>query len=629
MPSNKADSEGGNDRLLDRRTAIKAIGAGSVAAMLGVVPGSAAARTTVDLGAEGLSEGDTIDPYLNEYFTSGNEVLVPPGTYQWNGGGFPGTDIGDAALRGDGGMVKLDAGDGWTHTPDCYASSGTVLVENIQILGQVGGSSSDPSDRGRFSFGASSSSAKCVVRNFVMRDGSVADTWGQGIYIGSDHVGEVVFDGVDIRGMNNNGIYTGGSAKGPVHWKNCFFKNNNIANIRMATDGSSVKNCVVLVDAATDAPTNNMRGIWVREGGDNMTVDNSDVYYAYSGSGSGNPISVKPRDGSGSGQFGTVRVYNETDNSAIRHVGGDWSGNTAHVTGSGDRSAPSYFANVYTGSDATKARKSLDETNTGTGSDTNTEETQTDLPNSLTIEGTGYTEPVEYVFSVSEAVEKGPNGDSDDTINDTTVDGVVGGTDDFNFAGEVTAFDMSGSGTVYINGEQVDPSTLGSSGDSGSTDSGSTGDGSTSDGSTSDGSTSDDSTSDSSTTDSSTTDSSTSDGSTSDGSTDSDSTTDSTTTDSSSTDSSTAELGKTLTIDGTQSQGIAGYSASVSGDIARDEEQSTIKEGGSPWDTIEDDVAGSEAVGMVGYGKDVYRFSGQLENIDLRGEAVVTLDYDN
>lgn len=607
MPSNKADSEGGNARLLNRRTAIKALGAGSVAAVLGLVPGSAAARTTVDLGAKGLSEGDTIDPYLDKHFTSGNEVVVPPGTYNWNGGGFPGTDISDAALRGDGGMVKLDAGDGWTHTPDCYASGGTVLVENVQILGKVGGSSSDPSDRGRFSFGASSSNAKCVVRNFVMADGSVADTWGQGIYIGSAHTGELVFDGVDIRGMNNNGIYTGGSAKGPVHWKNCFFKNNNIANIRMATDGSSVKNCVVVVDAATNAPTNNMRGIWVREGGSNMTVDNSDVYYAYSGSSSGTPISVQPRDGSGSGQFGTVRVYNETSNSAIRHAGGDWSGNTAHITGSGDSSVPTYFANVYTGSDAKKARKSLDETNTGTGSDANTDSStdeQTDLPNTITIEGDGYNNVAEYVFSVSDAVEKGPNGDSNDTINDTSVDGVVGGTDDFNFAGEITAFDLTGSGTVYVNGEQTDPATLGSS------------DGSSSDGSTSDGSSTTDSTTDSSTSDGSTTDSSSGDGST-DGSQTSDG----------STGDSSGELTKSLIFDGTQSKGICGYSAEVSGDIVRDEERSTVKNGGNPWDTVEDDVSGSQVVGMVGYGTDVYRFSGHLKDVDIRGEAVVNIEY--
>jgi len=359
MPSNQADGEGSNGRLLNRRTAVKAIGAGSVAAILGLVPGTAAARTQVNLGAKGLSEGDIIDPYLNEHFTSGTDVIVPPGTYKWNGGGFPGTDISDAALRGDGGMVKLDAGDGWTHTPDCYAAGGTVLVENIQILGKVGGSSSDPSDRGRFSFGASSADAKCIVRNFVMADGSVADTWGQGIYIGSDHVGEVVFDGLDIRGMNNNGVYTGGSAEGPVHWRNCYFKNNNIANIRMATDGSSVKNCVVVIDDATNAPTNNMRGIWVREAGDDMTVVDSDVHYSHSGSGAGAPIAVEPSGGGGSGTFGKVRIYNETDKRALAHESGEWYGNVAHVTGSGDESTPDYFSTVYTGSEATMARTSL------------------------------------------------------------------------------------------------------------------------------------------------------------------------------------------------------------------------------------------------------------------------------
>jgi len=37
--------------------------------------------TTVNLGNEGLSEGEAIDSYLENYWNSGTHVQIPGGTY--------------------------------------------------------------------------------------------------------------------------------------------------------------------------------------------------------------------------------------------------------------------------------------------------------------------------------------------------------------------------------------------------------------------------------------------------------------------------------------------------------------------------------------------------------------------
>ncbi|WP_248517013.1 hypothetical protein [Salinarchaeum laminariae] len=94
--------------------------------------------------------------------------------------------------------------------------------------------------------------------------------------------------------------------------------------------------------------------------------------------------------------------------------------------------------------------------------------TEEPLPNGLSITGGSIDSPTEYAFSVSDALAEGANANSEDTVSGTDADGlVVGGTDDYEFAGEVTSFSTTGDPTVTVNGSTVDPAELGDgSGDS-------------------------------------------------------------------------------------------------------------------------------------------------------------------
>ncbi len=119
-----------------------------------------------------------------------------------------------------------------------------------------------------------------------------------------------------------------------------------------------------------------------------------------------------------------------------------------------------------------------------------------ELPHTLCISGGSASSPATYEFAVSDSVRKttgcSATIDEDDIISsDGSVSGgVAGGSDSFRFAGDVTSFALDGSATVVLDGQEVDPSTLGSS------DDGSSGDGSSGDGSSGDGSSGDDSTDD-------------------------------------------------------------------------------------------------------------------------------------
>jgi len=65
--------------------------------------------------------------------------------------------------------------------------------------------------------------------------------------------------------------------------------------------------------------------------------------------------------------------------------------------------------------------------------------------------------------TLSEAYESREQQRTDDVIeSDGSVSGgVAGGADSYEFSGELTGFSLDGDATVYLDGQQVDPSTLG------------------------------------------------------------------------------------------------------------------------------------------------------------------------
>ncbi|AGN00964.1 hypothetical protein L593_05075 [Salinarchaeum sp. Harcht-Bsk1] len=95
-----------------------------------------------------------------------------------------------------------------------------------------------------------------------------------------------------------------------------------------------------------------------------------------------------------------------------------------------------------------------------------TEQTSTDEPPELTetlvVSGGTFANVVDYSFTVTEAVETGEQANSEDSASGTTASGALaGGSDSYEFAGDLVSFEADGDVTLTVNGETVDPATLG------------------------------------------------------------------------------------------------------------------------------------------------------------------------
>ncbi|WP_076144434.1 right-handed parallel beta-helix repeat-containing protein [Natrinema saccharevitans] len=89
-----------------------------------------------------------------------------------------------------------------------------------------------------------------------------------------------------------------------------------------------------------------------------------------------------------------------------------------------------------------------------------------DLENTLLVDGVGTAGGTRYEFTVSGAVEKSTAGsasiNADDRIESGTVTGSVGGwRDAFSFSGDLEELTVDGTARVYVNGDQVDPADYG------------------------------------------------------------------------------------------------------------------------------------------------------------------------
>jgi PGF-CTERM protein len=109
-----------------------------------------------------------------------------------------------------------------------------------------------------------------------------------------------------------------------------------------------------------------------------------------------------------------------------------------------------------------------DEADTSAGS-TSTPTPTTEAPNKerhlrITKDVQGVSDgEVTYQFSVSGDLKPGEKAENGEVPNSASAEGRMGptsGTDDFYFTGEITGFEPQGDAVVYLNGEQIDPSTI-------------------------------------------------------------------------------------------------------------------------------------------------------------------------
>jgi len=412
----------GKDSLLNRRTLIKTTGIGlaGLAGLAASGQGAAASYRTVTVPAGGhrsfsVGDGETLENLLVDITASGATCSFNATANNWT--------MRNIGVRGK------------------QSSDGTLVTISVPDSGSTG-----------------------TLENCYFGDGqeyqSSTDAQAVGIWVdatGSNaHLGTLQLNNVHLGGFINNGLYASGTAvqqgssAGDTVLDGCYFRSNNIAQVRISHTGDIVRNSVIIAredEVVAEGPDDggrvkNGRGIWGHDGWGEVQVENCDIY----------------------SDWGALVTDSQTGMVATDcrvHGGISADVDTQNVTGSPDLTPPA-------GAPMTAVEAASGSSSTSSTSDSTTTTTADDLPNTISISGGSSSNIVSYSFTVSDALEKSTAGgasiDDGDTITGTTANGAIaGGTDSYAYAGDITAFTVDDGATVTVNGETVDPATLGDS----------------------------------------------------------------------------------------------------------------------------------------------------------------------
>jgi hypothetical protein len=343
------------------------------------------------------------------------------------------------------------------------------------------------------------------------------------------HHGTLELRNCHIENASENAFYCS-RGPGEVHIEGCFFRNNDNSAVRISSDGSYIRDSTIVIDTENDHTDNTgtyqgPRGLWVEDKGNGSSgaVAENCEFVLESAPNTAGLLHVDRSQG----QFEArnCRFYNgeakdwnhlfiwldEPDSTAPSPADVTLSGCSFVSEASGSR--PSIDLRGRSGSVVTNCCISgtgdgilltnaddylIEDTNinvegTAIEYDNATAETRNvsydgscplpeplsdgdtsdgsnsdDTASTVTIESDGGG-VADYTFTVDGDLTKGPEADGADTVDGSTATGWVGpdtGVDDYEFTGDFTSFSLDGPATVYVDGQEVDPGTLGGSSDS-------------------------------------------------------------------------------------------------------------------------------------------------------------------
>ncbi len=479
---NDEDADGS---LLDRRSYIKMAGAAAAALTAGSNVASAAAEDpTVS-----LSDGDDVAGVL-EGISDGETVVLPRGTYRLDRDVSISAD--DFTFHGNGATIethgRLDVringvgwdfgylnvkpqnqsnpdawcrfrpdGDqwhlhhvAWTSRNDTRYFSGDDRRMSHMLPGVDAGGSAEITDCW-FGHGCHLDHGKSALKMWGVLDGEV---WLRRCF----------FKQSGVYGANSSQDYV--RNEGVTHFEDCYFENcyNGCARTGSHYDPAYVRGCVMNATDPSKTPTREghgssgpyNRGVWAFHGPVHIEETHISSFDRAIDVSLNHDIRRTPSIEFHSGAY-DGRVKN------AEHVAMDSSVGTNPSTSPPDTCVTSP-EEAYLGAD--------DGSQTGSeGSGDSVDESANPHERTLTIQGQG--QAANYSVSVSEALS-GINSSIEqwDSVSESSATGWVTEpthTDVFGFDGEITEFGFeSGTARVFVDGEEIDPATLGS--DSGSPD---------------------------------------------------------------------------------------------------------------------------------------------------------------
>lgn len=305
-------AETGRGRTLDRRAYLRLLGAG-VAGGAATATGGTAAQPSAgvqqeefrydrvydvvsDLGADPIG-GTPIDDVLADHVESNTMLRFPSGTYRVTkpvnrfGQGvhdFAMVAEGDATFRletavdywfslGGPGSYNI-LYDGFTHDvrPAEIPSRLQLRPEDGLIVRNVTHTGRHEGVVGPFRFDIQREDGRGLVENVVAKEGAPDHMWTVGLFVGPAHVGRLDIENCDIWGFPNNGIYQANGSPGVVNVTGGVYRNNNIANVRVAGSNSVIRGVSVVIDedfSRNELLGTNVRGIRLTNGADILVED--------------------------------------------------------------------------------------------------------------------------------------------------------------------------------------------------------------------------------------------------------------------------------------------------------------------------------------------------------------------
>lgn len=519
---------------VNRRSYLKATaGAAGIAAF-----GLNAAAAANDYEEIVVAEGDTYSVSLGDGETLEN-VLI------------------DITASGAGYSINAD-GDGWA-------------IRNVGVKGTFDSHSNDS----QITLNTPSSDSTGVVENVYLPGASSPGhsyDGAKGIYVFRDHAGEILIRNVNIKRMQDNGLYASSpghdasdASGGIVRVEDSYFEANATAHIRLGTTGSYAQNCV-LKDCLH-------RGFWAYY--EHPEIRNCDIF--------GSDTADIVLGGSSYEKQNYAEVTAE--NSCWETVEHGGSSNALHGSSAGtpqDRmpegcpTSPEAAAAGNASSGTTSGSAGTDDTGDDPG-----------LPQGdFTLEVSTDGGLAEYLVELdAEEVTAGAGADTQDheyqdrafeRNGNWYVHGyTAGGSESFQITGgEILRVGApQGSPLFTVDGQRLDTEAF----DEISSIPDENGDASSGDDADTDGA------------------------------------------------DENGELANRIVVDGTQADDVSMYKFTVSGTVDSDPEGTTLVDGGSDWDSIEDNVSENSVVGVVGKGEDAYVYSGEVTNVVVQGNATVTI----
>ena len=217
-------------------------------------------------------------------------------------------------------------------TPGCrFGGYDDVQVHDVEYVGQGihpnsdprGEGSGNPSVNAALSLLARSSGSEVIVENVVARNRGLMGAYNHGngrngVWIGRSNKGTVTLRNCEFSGFPNNGLYTC-RTPGVVQVEGGVFRNNDVSQVRLGSEGSYVKNALIEVDPSTSNSPNpedmlNGRGVRIESGPIDtagVTVENCDIRIAKNANSLGGVVVARP-----GGWFNVVdtRIKVDADN---------------------------------------------------------------------------------------------------------------------------------------------------------------------------------------------------------------------------------------------------------------------------------------------------------------------------